>query len=52
MSKKKYVVRLSTEEREMLKQIVKKLKGTSQTVKRAQILLKADIETFNWTDKK
>lgn len=52
MSQKKYIVRLSPEEREMLTQVVKKLKGTSQTVKRAQILLKADIETFNWTDKK
>ena len=52
MSQKKYIVRLSEPEREMLTQVVKKLKGTSQKVKRAQILLKADVETFNWTDNK
>ena len=32
--------------------MVKKLKGTSQKVRRAQILLKADADGPNWTDKK
>ena len=49
---KKYVVRLSDEERGELEQVVKKLKGTSQKVKRAQILLKADVEGPNWTDQR
>lgn len=47
---KKYVVRLSDLERDELRGIVKKLKGTGQKVRRAQILLKADAEGPNWTD--
>jgi len=47
---KKYVVRLSDEERAELEDVVRKLKGTSQKVKRAQILLKADADGPNWTD--
>lgn len=47
---KKYLVRLTIEERGELQEIVKKLKGTSQKVKRAQILLKADADGPNWTD--
>lgn len=50
--KKKYIVRLSQEERNQLKEVIKKLKGTSQKVRRAQILLKADANGPNWTDKK
>jgi len=50
--RKKYIVRLSSDERDQLVQVVKKLKGTTQKVKRAQILLKADIEGPNWTDAK
>ena len=49
--KKKYIVRLSTEEREYLQEIVRKLKGSSQKVMRAQILLKADANGPNWCDK-
>jgi biotin operon repressor len=49
---KKYIVRLSEEERSTLKEIIKKLKGTSQRVRRAQILLKADADGPNWTDQK
>lgn len=49
---KKYIVRLSEGERRELEQIVKKLKGTSQKVRRAQILLKADADGPNWTDQK
>ena len=50
--RKKYIVRLSLEERNILEEVVKKLKGSSQKVRRAQILLKADIEGPNWTDAK
>jgi hypothetical protein len=49
---KKYLVRLSEEERSELKEIVKKLKGTSEKVRRANILLKADIDGPDWTDAK
>ena len=47
---KKYVVRLSQDERDHLNEVVKKLNGSSQKVKRAQILLKADANGPNWTD--
>lgn len=49
--RKKYVVRLAQEEREQLTQIVRKFKGTSQKVRRAQILLQADADGPNWTDR-
>ena len=49
---KKYVVRLSESERLELTEVVKKLKGSSQKVRRAQILLKADVEGSNWTDQR
>ena len=49
---KKYIVRLSKEERSLLGGIVKKLKGTSQKVQRANILLKADVDGLNWSDAK
>ncbi len=42
MSLKKFIVDLSDEERQVCQEVVKKLKGTSQKVKRANILLKAD----------
>jgi hypothetical protein len=47
---KKYIVRLSEEERNTLREIVKKLKGSSQKVRRAQILLKADADGPAWSD--
>lgn len=47
---KKYIVRLSDEERGVLKEVVGKLKGSSQKVRRAQILLKADADGPGWTD--
>jgi DNA-directed RNA polymerase sigma subunit (sigma70/sigma32) len=47
---KKYVVRLSQNERDHLNEVVKKLDGSSQKVRRAQILLKADANGPNWTD--
>jgi hypothetical protein len=49
---KKFIVRLSDVERRQLRDVVGKLKGTSQKVKRAQILLKADVEGPGWTDRK
>ena len=47
---KKYIVRLSDEERGACQEVVKRLKGTSQKVKRAQILLKADADGPAWPD--
>jgi hypothetical protein len=47
---KKFIVRLSEEEREVCRQVIKKLKGSSQKVRRAQILLKADADGPGWTD--
>ena len=49
---KKYIVRLSEEERRVCQEIVKKLKGSSQKVRRAQILLKADADGPGWPDAK
>ena len=49
---KKYVVRLTEQERETCHDVVKKLKGTSQKVRRAQVLLKADAAGLAWTDQK
>jgi hypothetical protein len=47
---KKYIVRLSDEERQACTDVIKRLKGTSQKVRRAQILLKADADGPAWTD--
>lgn len=47
---KKYIIRLSEEERQVCQDVVKKLKGSSEKVRRAQILLKADADGSNWTD--
>ena len=41
---KKYIVRLTDDERDILRSVVKKLKGSSQKVRRAQMLLKADAD--------
>ena len=49
---KKYIVELTDDERSLLQEVVKKLKGTSQKVKRASILLKADVCGPAWTDAK
>ena len=49
---KKYIVRLTDSERVALTVVVKKLKGSSQKVRRAQILLKADADGPAWTDAK
>ena len=47
---KKYIVRLSDQEREQLKVVISKLSGSSQKVRRANILLMADTNGPAWTD--
>lgn len=47
---KKYKVRLRDSEREAAEDIVKRLKGTSQKVRRAQILLQPDADGPHWPD--
>ena len=47
---KKYIVRLSDEERAVCEDIIKTLKGSSQRFRRAQILLKADADGPAWSD--
>lgn len=47
---KRYIVRLSEQERQVCREIVKKFKGSSQKVRRAQILLQADADGPAWTD--
>lgn len=49
---KKYIVRLSDEERNECERIIKNLKGSGQKFRRAQILLKADADGPGWTDSK
>lgn len=49
---KKYIVRLNDQERQTLSGVIKKLSGSSQKVRRAQILLKADADGPAWTDAK
>lgn len=49
---KKYIVRLSKGERAELREVIKQLKGTSQKVRRAQLLLKADADGPGWPDQK
>ena len=47
---KKYIARLSDEERSVCQEIIKKLKGSAQKFRRAQILIKADADGPGWTD--
>lgn len=47
---KKFVVRLSDEERGICQEIRKHLKGSSQKFRRAQILLKPDADGPAWSD--
>jgi len=49
---KKYVVRLTDEERAVCEATVKKEKGKSEKLRRAVILLKADIDGPSWNDEK
>ncbi len=48
---KKYVVRLTDAEREVLNGLVKKQRVSSQQVLRARVVLKADADGPNWTDR-
>ena len=48
--RKKYIVRLSDEERQQCEAVVNKLQGGSQKAKRANILLQADADGPSWTD--
>ena len=48
--RKVYIVRLSDQERDQLSDIVRTFKGSSQKVRRAQILLTADANGPAWTD--
>ena len=48
--RKVYVVRLTDMESTQLSEIVRKFEGTSQKVRRAQILLKANANGPGWTD--
>lgn len=49
---KKYIVRLSKRERELLGDVVKKFRGSSQKVRRAQVLLKTDAAGPAWSDQR
>ncbi|KPQ31769.1 MAG: Winged helix-turn helix [Phormidesmis priestleyi Ana] len=49
---KQYIVELSEAERGELRGVIRKLQGSSQKVRRAQILLKADTGGSNWTDER
>jgi hypothetical protein len=46
------IVRLTDEERDTLRGVIKKLQGSSQQVWRAHMLLQADANGPNWTDTK
>ena len=50
--KKKYIVRLSDAERETLRSVIKKLKGSSQKARRARMLLKSDADGPAWPDRR
>ena len=47
---KKFVVRLSDDERGVCQEIIKHLKGSAQKFRRAQILLKTDADGPAWPD--
>jgi hypothetical protein len=49
---KKYIVRLTATERRTLREIIKNLNGSSQKVRRAHMLLKADVAGPAWTDER
>jgi len=50
--RKKYVVRLTDAEREILTGLLTRQRVAAQKVRRARILLKADADGSNWTDAK
>lgn len=48
---KKYIVRLSSDERRQLKELVRKGKSAAYKVRHANILLSVDMEGPGWSDK-
>ena len=52
MMKKKYIVRLTDEERETLPEVIRKLRNSPQKVRRAHVLRKADAERSKGADRK
>ena len=48
---KLYIVRLTEEEREICRDVIRRLKGSSERVRRAQVLLQADADGLEWTDR-
>lgn len=49
---KKYIVRLTKDEQEILLDVIKRLQGSSQKVRRAQILVKANVSGAGWSDER
>ena len=49
---KKYIVRLTDEERTICETTIKNEKGKSEKLRRATILLKADVDGPGWMDEK
>ena len=47
---KKSIVRLSEQERQACTEVIKQLNGSSQQVRRAQLVLKADADGPAWPD--
>lgn len=47
---KKYIVRLTSEERGRLKALVSKGRASARKIGRAQVLLKVDVDGPRWTD--
>lgn len=48
--RKKFIVRLTEEQVSELKEVLKKADGSGQMLRRANILLAADVDGPNWTD--
>ena len=48
---KRYIVRLTQQEREICRDVIRRLKGSSERVRRAQVLLHADADGPGWTDR-
>lgn len=49
---KKYIVRLTEEEREVCAETVRRLSGGSEKVRRARVLLQADADGPGWSDRR
>jgi|SRR5215470_1624105 len=49
---KKYIVRLTAEERGELKALVSKGRASARKIGRARVLLKVDADGANWTDER